>query len=126
MKNYAEKVIKGSAEIHGNDYSIVQMGDAENADSDDELMRKVYNIAKTHNIFPELREQKVHFGGSEDFTHMMKRVSEKGGKASYLLLGSRLKGNHHTVNFDFDESILISGVKILSLIALELVENEEM
>ena len=119
MKNYAEKIIQASAEMHGNSYRIVQMGEAASADSDDELMRKVYTIAKAHSIFPELREQKVHFGGSEDFTVMMKRVSEKGGKATFLLLGSRLKGNHHAADFDFEESVLVNGVKILFLIAEE-------
>jgi len=120
MKKYAEKIIKSAAEMHGNTYSIIQMGEAESADSDDELMAKVYTIAGAHSIFPKLRKEKADLGGSEDFTHMMKRVKEKGGKAAYLMLGSELKGNHHTARFDFDESILISGVKILSLIALEL------
>jgi aminobenzoyl-glutamate utilization protein A len=121
MKAHAERIIKGSAEIYGTDYRIVRMGDAEDADSDDELMRRIYAVAKKHAVFPELREEKIHFGGSEDFTHMMKRVTARGGKATFLLLGSRLKGNHHTAAFDFDESILVNGVKILSLIALELV-----
>lgn len=125
MKSYAEKIIKSAAEMHGNDYNIVQMGEAESADSDDELTQKVYNIAKTYNIFPGLHEQKAHFGGSEDFSWMIKRVTQRGGKASYFLLGSRLKGNHHSASFDFEESILVNGTKILALIAFELNKNQE-
>lgn len=123
MKRYAEEVIRSAAEMHGNEYEIVQMGEAESADSDDELLQRVHAIAKRHSLFPELRTDKAHLGGSEDFTHMMKRVNDKGGRAGYMMLGSELKGSHHTVKFDFDESILIKGVEMLALIALELPEE---
>ena len=126
MKEYAEKIIKSSAEMHGNNFTMIPMGEAENGDSDDELMREIYHISKKYNIFPELRKEKAHLGGSEDFTHMMNRVLQKGGKSTYLLLGSHLKGKHHTNQFDFDESILINGVKILSVIALELTKKKKL
>jgi len=122
MKDHAEEIIRDSARMYGVEYRIIKMGEAENAYSDITLMRKVYNIAKKNKIFPYLREEKVNIDASEDFTHMMKRVTTRGGKASYFMLGSNLKGNHHTSNFDFDESVLIKGIEILSLIALDLDE----
>ncbi len=126
MRQYAERILKGSAEMHGTEYNTIQMGEAESADSDAALTQTVYNIAEKNRVFSVLRKENTDpLGVSEDFTHMMKRVTDRGGKASYLMLGSDLIGNHHSPNFDIDESILIKGVEILALIALELSEQQE-
>jgi aminobenzoyl-glutamate utilization protein A len=53
-------------------------------------------------------------GGSEDATWMMKRVQEKGGKATYILLGSDIAAGHHNQYFDFDETCLSTGVEVLT------------
>ncbi len=123
MVERAEAVLRGAAKMCGTDCDIVRMGEAANAVSDEDLVRRVYRLAEKHRIFPRLREREVNFGGSEDFTLMMRRVAEKGGKAAYFLLGSELAGNHHSTAFDFDESILANGVKILALTALDLLEG---
>lgn len=120
MRDRAEKVIRAAAEMYGTEYRIATSGEAASCDSDDELIEKVYYIAKRRGLFSELRKEKAHFGASEDFTLMMKRVQERGGKATYMLLGSDLQGNHHTERFDFDESVLIKGVESLARIALEI------
>jgi aminobenzoyl-glutamate utilization protein A len=121
MKSYAERIVRSSAEMHGTEFSIIQMGEAESGESDAALTQAVYNIARKNKVFPVLqRENADPVGVSEDFTHMMKRVTQKGGKASYLVLGSDMKGNHHAPDFDIDESVLIKGVEILALIAIEL------
>lgn len=125
MKTAAVKILKAAADMYDTECRIVEMGSGASADSDDGLVGRVYEVAKRQDMFPELRAEKVYFGGSEDFTHMMSRVTAKGGKATYLLLGSHLKGGHHTTRFDFDESILINGVKILALLALDLGRNGE-
>jgi len=120
MKEYAERIIRHAAEMHGVEYSIVQMGEAASADSDAELMKRIHRTAEKKALFPALQDRKATLGGSEDFTHMMKRVSEGGGKATYCMLGSNLAGNHHTGRFDFDESILVKGVHFLFLVVLDI------
>jgi len=119
VKNYAVGIIRSSAEMHGCGSRIVEMGAAESADSDEELVMRAYEIAKRYSVFPTIESGKAKLGGSEDFSTMMNRVKERGGKACYFLLGSRLAGSHHSVDFDFDESVLANGVKMLALLALE-------
>lgn len=55
-------------------------------------------------------------GGSEDATHMMNRVNEAGGKAAYLIYGSRLPFGHHHPQFDFEEAALAAAVETLGLL----------
>jgi len=120
MKEYAIKVLEGSAAMHATKCEVTAMGDAESGESDEKMMSALFQLAKDNQLFPDLKDSMAFLGGSEDFTHMMKRVQDRGGKASYCMLGSKLGGNHHTSTFDFDESILIQGVKLLTLAALEL------
>ena len=120
-RTYAERIIATSAETHGTRCSIVRMGEAASGDSDEGLMRRVHEIARRSGVFPDLKlSNEGSIGVSEDFTHMMKRVADRGGRSTYLLLGSDLVGNHHSPQFDFDESVLGRGVEILALLALEL------
>lgn len=120
MKEYARRVLNTSAEMHNTECEITAMGDAESGESDETLMTALLESARAYDFFPELKDSMAFLGGSEDFTHMMKRVKDNGGKASYCMLGSDLAGNHHTKSFDFDESVLIQGVKFLAVTALEL------
>lgn len=43
---------------------------------------------------------------SDDATLMMERVTERGGNACYLVVGSGDFGSHHSSLFDFDEEVL--------------------
>jgi len=123
MAERAAEVAKGAAEMGGVRCEILRMGEAAAASSDADLAGRVYRLAQKRRIFPLLREREPHFGGSEDFSLMMERVRERGGKACYFLLGSELAGSHHSPGFDFNEEILIKGVEILALVALEPAED---
>jgi aminobenzoyl-glutamate utilization protein A len=43
---------------------------------------------------------------SDDATLMMERVTQRGGTACYLVVGSGDYGSHHSSLFDFDEDVL--------------------
>ncbi len=52
--------------------------------------------------------------GTENISlYLGKTVRENGGQSTYICLGSPTKGGHHNPKFDFDEDILLWGVKIL-------------
>lgn len=119
VREYAERILQHTAFMHGVECQIQRMGEGVDAVSDEKLVDVVYKVAQRHRIFPRLKRKVTDFGGSEDFTHLMRRVQSKGGKAAYLMLGSTLAGNHHTQTFDFEETCLIKGVEILARIALE-------
>ncbi|MNH37950.1 p-aminobenzoyl-glutamate hydrolase subunit A [compost metagenome] len=40
-------------------------------------------------------------------------MQRSGGEAAYLILGAKLTAPHHHPEFDFDESVLASGVALL-------------
>lgn len=67
------------------------------------------------NDLPELAlSEGVSSGGSEDVTLMVRRVQQRGGLASYFIVGSALPGGHHQSLFDFDEEAMVQAVSIFT------------
>ena len=58
--------------------------------------------------------------GCEDAPFIMREVQNKGGEAAYLCLGTDTRGGHHNPEFDFDEDLMLWGVRIL----WQLIERE--
>jgi aminobenzoyl-glutamate utilization protein A len=60
---------------------------------------------------------------SDDAAALMRRVQERGGVASYLIIGSELASGHHTRTFDFDEAALGIGLKVFGLLAWDMANS---
>lgn len=54
-------------------------------------------------------EDPLPLGGSEGFSFMMNRVAARGGKALFVVLGTKLAGAHHAPKFDIREEGLPLG-----------------
>ena len=52
----------------------------------------------------------IHFPASEDISHMMNRVKENGGIASFMLFPAKLSADLHHSDFDFPMTLLVTGV----------------
>ena len=52
------------------------------------------------------------FSGSEDATYLMAKVQSHGGKAAYMCIGSNIAAPHHNDHFNFDESSLLTGLRL--------------
>ena len=63
-------------------------------------------------LFNDIRDY-VAFGATEDFSHLMTVVQENGGLGTYFMLGADLSAGHHNDKFDFDESVLSTGVELI-------------
>lgn len=85
------------------------MGEAVDLHNDAELVDLVSDIARN---MEGLTLRNGLFGGSEDATLLVRRVQAQGGKAIYFVLGANLSAGHHEADFDFDESALVSGVRV--------------
>ncbi len=115
MEEYALRIIKAAAEMHGLTYEAKKMGAAFSMHSDKEMT----DIIKTSCI-NNLKSVKVtdvdeiKMDGSEDFSYMMKRVQDNGGKASFMRVLSELGDVLHGSGFDFEEQSLIAGIKVFS------------
>jgi aminobenzoyl-glutamate utilization protein A len=117
LKDYtrerAERVIESAAEMHGCEVDITTNGEAPSAESDEELVSIVGDVAGEASGV----ENVVHrdeLGGSEDATYLMRTVQQNGGKAAYVGVGTDHPGGHHTATFDVDEASLPVGIDVLA------------
>jgi aminobenzoyl-glutamate utilization protein A len=65
-------------------------------------------------------EDSAFAAASDDACAFMRRVQERGGLATYVIIGAELASGHHTRTFDFDEAALPLGVEVLSRLAWDL------
>ncbi len=59
-------------------------------------------------------------GGSEDVAFMIERVQNKGGQATYIIIGSNLSTPHHSERFDFDEKALLTAMLVYMKLLLRI------
>jgi len=117
MYEKAEKIIKNSCAMHDCSYYIKAMGEALSGKSDDEMMKVVEKTAKEIGGYELVDEHKS--GGSEDFTYMMAKVQENGGKAVNIGIGADSIGSGaHSHDFDINEKAIKKAVVLLSTLAL--------
>uniref|UniRef100_UPI003EB6BCC4 amidohydrolase n=1 Tax=Halobaculum sp. EA56 TaxID=3421648 RepID=UPI003EB6BCC4 len=122
MDGKAERVIESAADMHEVDVDIEQLGRAPSAESDEELVGPVAEVAGDVEGVTNVIERD-ELGGSEDATYMMRRVQENGGYATYVGVGTDHPGGHHTSTFDVDEESLDIGVGFLTAAVLEIAER---
>ncbi len=108
----AESVIRCSAEMYDLLWETKKVGESVTSDSDPELMALVSQVAVDVEGVDKVLDR-VNMGGSDDATWMMNRVQSRGGKATYMVIGSDIAAGHHNDHFDFDESSMSIGVKLL-------------
>ena len=116
MYEKAKKIIKNSCSMHDCSFVIRAMGEALSGKSDEEMMKIIERTAKEIGGFELLDKHKS--GGSEDFTYMMKKVQENGGKAVNIGVGADKIGNGaHSHDFDINEKAIKKAVVLLSTLA---------
>lgn len=108
----AETVIRSSAEMYGVKWETKKVGEAVTSSSDAELMATVAELASEIEEVDKVGDM-VDMGGSDDATWMMNRVQQRGGKATYVIIGSDIAAGHHNDYFDFDERSMLIGLKLL-------------
>jgi metal-dependent amidase/aminoacylase/carboxypeptidase family protein len=84
---------------------------------------KVMKILKKH--FPVVSDDIEPLFGAEDFAHYLQEIP-----GVYIALGIRneekgITENNHSSRFDIDENVLVVGTRMLSIIALDFLNNPE-
>lgn len=119
MCEYAKRVLRSCAEMHGCTMEMKLMGASISMASDEEMARKVVDAC--HKIGLTTSEKLlVVSGGSEDCAYMMQRVQEKGGIAAFMRLHTPMAGPAHNRRFDVGEEVLVNGVKAFCATALDI------
>ncbi len=111
MKEQALSTIEQAAKEYGVTYEVKFQGESVSAASDEILSQEVLAVAKQTGCFSDYMLTK-DFGASDDGAVFMDMVEQQGGKAVYMLLGTKIKGLHHESVFDFDETILRKGFEL--------------
>lgn len=121
MAGEARRIIEGSALTYGVDYQIEQVGGTKSGESSPATRDVLKGVARGMGVFTDIIDY-IDFGATEDFSHLMTVVQEQGGLGTYFMLGADLASGHHNDRFDFDESVLSTGVELIVKTVLALQE----
>lgn len=108
----AVSVVNGAAAMYGCEVEIAKRGESNTTASDAELSEMIRDVARD---CPGVEHAELNhpMSGSDDACWMMKRVQERGGKATYIGLGATTRAGHHNSCFDFDERCLPIGYYVI-------------
>lgn len=121
MLSSMEKIARCVSEAKGASYEMKVLAKAnaykeENYELIDRVNEKLNaNEIKTHRT--------PSFGASEDVTFYLKKLKSRGVPAMHMMLGTNLKGPHHSDTFDFDEEDLEFFYKAIGLAYEEMKEE---
>ncbi|WP_100399027.1 amidohydrolase [Bacillus sp. FJAT-44742] len=123
MYEEAERIVKASASLYGVDSAISIVGEGISAECDNDFISFIEKAADQSKWLEKPMKQ-ISAGASEDATHMIKRVQESGGKATYMIYGTPLAAGHHHPSFDYDEDVLLTGLSALIYTTLQILEEQ--
>lgn len=118
MHESARRVVEGAAKMYDVDYDIKIVGGTKSGYSSPEMIQIIKEVAQEMDYFKNITENS-DFGAAEDYSHFMSIVQQNGGIGTYLQIGANMTAGHHDFYFDFDESVLASGVEIMTRAALK-------
>ncbi|WP_430790380.1 amidohydrolase [Virgibacillus flavescens] len=101
----AKRIIKAAADMYDVSVNVEIVGGAEEINCDDEVISVMERGRVADSCLKEVLPT-IEVAGSEDASYMINKVKENGGKATYMLFGTKLDYPHHHRQFDFEESTL--------------------
>ncbi|MFB5190701.1 amidohydrolase [Alicyclobacillus fastidiosus] len=117
LERRVRDILTHSAAMHGLSCDIEVIGEAATATCDKDLIHLAMDQAKATEWFTHVVDSHP-MRASEDATLMMRRVQERGGQATYMVLGTSIAAPHHNPAFDIDETILPVAVCFLGRLAM--------
>jgi aminobenzoyl-glutamate utilization protein A len=124
MQERADRVLERGARMHGCEVATETVGEAPSADSDDALADCVDGVLEeVERVTSPVR--RAAFGTGEDAAWLMNAVSNRGGAATHVIVGTDHPSGHHTSTFDVDEASIDIGVEVVARAALAIDENSE-
>ena len=109
--------------MHGLQHEIEVIGAAIPISCDQELVTIVLEEAKKVEGFSSFKEIESTSMGSEDASFMIRRVQERGGKGTYMIIGADHPAPHHHPKFDIREEVLPHSVELLDRIARRILKK---
>ncbi|ABO68579.1 Indole-3-acetyl-L-aspartic acid hydrolase [Geobacillus thermodenitrificans NG80-2] len=122
LENRVRNIIAHSASMHGLEHDIEVIGAAIPISCDQELVDIILEEAKSVKGFSSFKGIESTSMGSEDASFMIRRVQERGGKGTYMIIGTDHPAPHHHPKFDIREEVLPYSVNLLDRIARRLLK----
>jgi len=117
VKNEAIRMINAAAKMYDVQVEIKEMGGAKAVSSDPEVSALTKEAATKLDIFDTVIERMTQ-SGSEDYSYMMERVQNRGGKAGFFMVGANCAAGPHTTMYDFDERALSNAVALFAMMVI--------
>ncbi len=116
LERRARRVLAGAAEMYGARVDVSVRGAATDFECSPELAELACQEAQLSGLFDECRFIE-ETSGSEDAGFLIKRVQEKGGQATYMMVPCPLPSPHHSPRFDIEEESIGLAVELLERVA---------
>ncbi len=123
MAAEARRIIAAAAQMYGVACEITQVGGTKSGESSPAMRDLVKSAAAAIGFFSQIDDY-ASFGATEDYSHFMSVVQQRGGSGTYFMLGSDLAAGHHSNYFDFDEAVLAPGVELMATCAARLLKRK--
>lgn len=115
----ANRVLEGAATMHDVDVHKTLFGKATTFEADEAMIEAVAETAESVPAVDTVVER-AQLPASEDVAHLIERVQEEGGIATYVGIGASNVAGHHEPTFDFDEDALGIGIDVITETIVEL------
>ena len=119
MEDYAHRIVKAAAEMHGCSCEVKLMGAAESLRSDQAFIDRCLTVC-TEKLGLRPTPPRAGAGASEDYAYMVNRVRAQGGQGLFFHTLAPCVGPFHSKCFDFQEDALANGVKVFCGLACDL------
>ena len=113
----SSRILNACAAMYDVKVKITMAGAAPACFADKELGHEVAELIEEKCHYDEVVEY-VDMGGSEDCGYFMERVQQHGGRALYMMYGTKIAAGHHNSHFDFNEDCLWKAAATVTEIAV--------
>lgn len=117
LERRVRNIIAHSAEMHELQHEVEVIGGAITISCDQELVEAALEEARKVEGFHTFKTIESSSLGSEDASFLLRRVQERGGKGTYMIIGTDIPAPHHNPKFDIQEEVLPRAVELLERIA---------
>ena len=119
VEDYARRIVRSAAEMHGCGCEVKLMGAAESLTSDRALIDRCLTVC-AEKLGLRATPPRSGGGASEDYAYMVNRVRAQGGQGLFFSTATPCAGPFHSKGFDFQEDALANGVKVFCGMACDL------
>jgi aminobenzoyl-glutamate utilization protein A len=111
MTEAAQRVVRSAAAMYEVAVEIDVLAEALGVHCDAEMIALVRQAAMATGGVDEIFDTLTDTG-SDDATLLMDAVQARGGRATYLLVGTSMSAGHHRNQFDLDEASMALGIEL--------------